>query len=141
MDSYSNPQNPPHLLLFQALLFAGAHSCTHPLVAEDCHAVKSVLFRRASMLYHLRRENDRAQLIQAPFLFTWHVSDGDTVASGPWYWSGVAARVGCGLGAHRKSSLLPHWVSTRYVQTLLVGFFRLRCLFGARDGPAMHCQR
>ncbi|KAJ6267163.1 hypothetical protein PSV08DRAFT_355673 [Bipolaris maydis] len=105
MDSYSNPQNPPHLLLFQALLFAGAHSCTHPLVAEDCHAVKSVLFRRASMLYHLRRENDRAQLIQAPFLFTWHVSDGDTVASGPWYWSGVAARVGCGLGAHRKKEV------------------------------------
>ncbi|XP_014561852.1 hypothetical protein COCVIDRAFT_11691 [Bipolaris victoriae FI3] len=88
--------------------------CTHPLVAKDRHAVKSVLFRRASMLYHLRHATDRAQLIQAAFLFTWHVSDGDTVASGPWYWSGVAARVGCGLGAHRKSSVLPNWVSFMY---------------------------
>lgn len=66
------------------------------------------------MLYHLRHETDRAQLIQAAFLFTWHVSDGDMVASGPWYWSGVAARVGCGLGAHRKSSVLPNWVSSMY---------------------------
>ncbi|KAL2691226.1 hypothetical protein Neosp_001607 [[Neocosmospora] mangrovei] len=105
--SYRTPEKPPPLLLFQAVLMAGAHACSHPLVANNRHAVKHILFRRASMLYHMRHETDRIHLLQAAALFTWHVGDGDTVAGGPWYWSGIAVRIGCGLGAHRRSSQLP----------------------------------
>lgn len=105
--SYRTPDKPPPLLLFQAVLMAGAHACSHPLVANHRHAVKHILFRRASMLYHMRHETDRIHLLQAAALFTWHVGDGDTVAGGPWYWSGIAVRIGCGLGAHRRSSQLP----------------------------------
>lgn len=100
-------QEQPPLLLFQAVLLAGAHVCTHPLVTKDRLVVKNVLFRRASMLFHLRHETARLQLAQAAVLFTWHVSDGDTVASGPWYWNGVAMRIALGLGLHRADKHLP----------------------------------
>ncbi|KAM5385581.1 hypothetical protein ACJZ2D_000780 [Fusarium nematophilum] len=112
--SYRTPDKPPPLLLFQAVLMAGAHACSHPLVANDRHAVKNILFRRASMLYHMRHEADRIHLLQAAALFTWHVGDGDTVAGGPWYWSGIAVRIGCGLGAHRRSSRLPAVEMSQY---------------------------
>lgn len=59
------------------------------------------------MLFHLRHETARLQLAQAAVLFTWHVSDGDTVASGPWYWNGVAMRIALGLGLHRADKHLP----------------------------------
>ncbi|KAF5010719.1 hypothetical protein FDECE_3130 [Fusarium decemcellulare] len=112
--SYRTPDKPPPLLLFQAVLMAGAHACPHPLVANDRHAVKNILFRRASMLYHMRHESDRIHLLQAAALFTWHVGDGDTVAGGPWYWSGIAVRIGYGLGAHRRSSQLPAIEMSQY---------------------------
>ncbi|KAF9775072.1 hypothetical protein IL306_006897 [Fusarium sp. DS 682] len=100
-------QSQPPLLLFQAVLLAGAHVCTHPLVAKDRLVVKNVLFRRASMLFHLRHETARLQLAQAAVLFTWHISDGDTVASGPWCWNGIAMRIALGLGLHRADKHLP----------------------------------
>ncbi|KAH6886238.1 fungal-specific transcription factor domain-containing protein [Thelonectria olida] len=114
LDSYRTPERPPPLLLFQAVLMAGAHACSHPLVANDRHAVKSILFRRASMLYHMRHETDRMHLMQAAALFTWHVGDGDTVAGGPWYWAGIALRIGLGLGAHRFSKHLPQTETSQY---------------------------
>ncbi|KAF2147645.1 hypothetical protein K461DRAFT_298272 [Myriangium duriaei CBS 260.36] len=98
---------PPPPLLYQAVLLAGAHVCSHPLVERDRWLVKAILFRRASMLYHLRRETDRLYLTQAALLFTWHVNDGDTVAGGPWYWSGIAVRLGYGQGTHRHNPSLP----------------------------------
>ncbi|KAK7418508.1 hypothetical protein QQZ08_011218 [Neonectria magnoliae] len=113
-ESYRSPDKPPPLLLFQAVLMAGAHACPHPLVAKDRHAVKNVLFRRASMLYHMRHETDRIHLMQAATLFTWHVGDGDTVAGGPWYWSGIALRIGLGLGTHRQSKHLPQTETSQY---------------------------
>ncbi|KAH6894230.1 fungal-specific transcription factor domain-containing protein [Thelonectria olida] len=96
----------PPLLLYQAVMMAGAHACSHPIVAENRHWLKSVLFRRASMLFHIRHETDRTHLMQAAILFTWYTGDGDTVTGGPYYWSGIASRIGCGLGAHRRGTRL-----------------------------------
>jgi hypothetical protein len=45
--------------------------------------------------------------MQTALLFTWHINDGDTVAGGPWYWSGEAVRIGFGLGMHRYSQEVP----------------------------------
>ncbi|KAL2867398.1 transcription factor domain-containing protein [Aspergillus lucknowensis] len=114
MASYRSSDRPPPLLLFQAVLMAGAHACSHPLVASARHAVKTTLFRRASMLFHMRHETDRAFLMQAAVLFTRHVGDGDTVTGGPWYWSGIAVRIGCGLGMHRQSPTLPPKETSQY---------------------------
>ncbi|EED16988.1 acetamidase regulatory protein, putative [Talaromyces stipitatus ATCC 10500] len=114
LAAYRSKDKPPPLLLFQAVLTAGAHACSHPLVASSRHAVKRTLFRRASMLFHMRHETDRAYLMQAAILFTRHMGDGDTVTGGPWYWSGIAVRIGCGLGMHRYSSTLPPLEASQY---------------------------
>lgn len=114
MEQYRSPDKPPPLLLLQAVLMAGAHACTHHLVANARHAVKTTLFRRASMLFHIRHETDRSQLMQAAILFTRHVGDGDTVTGGPWYWSGIAVRIGSGLGMHRYSPTLPAKETAQY---------------------------
>ncbi|KAH6982181.1 fungal-specific transcription factor domain-containing protein [Ilyonectria sp. MPI-CAGE-AT-0026] len=97
----------PPLLLYQSVMMAGAHACSHPFVARNRHWIKSILFRRASMLFHIRHETDRTHLMQAATLFTWYTGDGDTVTGGPYYWAGVASRIGCGLGAHRRGTALP----------------------------------
>ncbi|KAL5333202.1 fungal-specific transcription factor domain-containing protein [Aspergillus crustosus] len=114
MASYRSQDKPPPLLLFQAVLMAGAHACSHPLVTSARHAVKTTLFRRASMLFHMRHETDRAFLMQAAVLFTRHIGDGDTVTGGPWYWSGIAIRIGVGLGMHRQSPTLPALEISQY---------------------------
>ncbi|KAI1063796.1 hypothetical protein LB506_005405 [Fusarium annulatum] len=123
LTRYRTPDNPPPLLLFQSVLMAGAHACPHPLVATDRHAVQNRLFRRASMLYHMRHESDRMHLLQAAALFTWHIGDGDTVAGGPWYWAGIAVRIGTGLGAHRRSSQLPATEMAQYRRCWWSAFF------------------
>ncbi|KAH7175857.1 fungal-specific transcription factor domain-containing protein [Dactylonectria macrodidyma] len=106
LDGDGQTQKQPPLLLYQSVLMAGAHACSHPVVARDRQRIKSILFRRASMLFHIRHETDRTHLMQAATLFTWHTGDGDTVTGGPYYWSGVATRIGCGLGAHRRGTAL-----------------------------------
>ncbi|EXJ80443.1 hypothetical protein A1O1_08588 [Capronia coronata CBS 617.96] len=110
---YEDPDMPPPLLLFQAVLLAGAHVCDHPLVAESRAVVKGTLFRRASLLFHIRHENDRLHLMQAAMLFTWHLENADTVTSGSYYWLGVACRIGFGMGVHRDVS---HGAATRLPQ-------------------------
>jgi Fungal specific transcription factor domain len=114
LEAYRSKNKPPPLLLFQSVLMAGAHACSHPLVATARHSVKTTLFRRASMLFHMRHETDRAFLMQAAVLFTRQMGDGDTVTGGPWYWSGIAVRIGCGLGMHRHSMTLPPLETSQY---------------------------
>lgn len=122
LEAYQTPSKPPPLLLFQAVLMAGAHACQHPLVARDRHTVQSVLFEKASLLFHARHETNRMHLMQTAILFTWHIGDGDTVSEGPWYWSGVAVRLGCGLGAHRNSSTLPTFEASQYRRSWWTAF-------------------
>lgn len=114
MAAYNSKESPPPLLLFQAVLMAGAHACLHPLVASARHAVKNTLYRRASMLFHMRHETNPVFVMQAAIIFTRHIGDSDTVTAGPWYWSGIAVRIGCGLGTHRHSAILPPMESSQY---------------------------
>lgn len=83
LDAGGKLRKSPPLLLYQAMLLAGAHVCSHPRVKQQRRLLKLVLFRRASMLYHLRHEKDRLHLTQAALLLTWHINDADTVSSGP----------------------------------------------------------
>ena len=104
-DQYADAEKPPPVLLLQAVMLAGAHVCDHPQVAESRAILKGILFRRASMLFHLRHESDRMWLIQAALLFTWHLEDADTVSGGSYYWLGLAHRIGFGMGMHRDLSI------------------------------------
>ncbi|KEF53417.1 uncharacterized protein A1O9_10392 [Exophiala aquamarina CBS 119918] len=110
--SYADPENPPPLLLFQTILLAGAHVCTHPKVAESRSLVRTALFQRAKTLWDLRFENDRVTLVQAALIFSWHIENADTVSANSYYWISVACGIAYGLGMHRNlagssSSLLP----------------------------------
>ena len=122
LQAYRNPNQPPPLLLLQAVLMAGAHACQHPLVSSSRHSVKRILFRRASMLYHIRHETDRIHLMQAATIFTWHIGDGDSITGGPWYWAGIATRIGCGLGCHRRSASLPAAETSQYRRCMWSAF-------------------
>lgn len=112
--SYADPENPPPLLLFQAILLAGAHVCKHPKVAESRSLVRTALFQRAKTLWDLRFENDRVILVQAALIFSWHIENADTVSANSYYWISVACGIAYGLGMHRdlarsSSSVLPQW--------------------------------
>ncbi|OAP53729.1 hypothetical protein AYL99_12101 [Fonsecaea erecta] len=99
---YKDPFNPPPLLLFQAVLLAGAHVCNHPRVANTRQAVKSILYHRVKILFDLRHENNRVHLVQAALLLTWHLEDSDSVSLNSYYWVGVACRIAFGIGLHRN---------------------------------------
>lgn len=122
LDAGGKLRKSPPLLLYQAMLLAGAHVCSHPRVKQQRRLLKLVLFRRASMLYHLRHEKDRLHLTQAALLLTWHINDADTVSSGPWYWSGIALRISCGQGAHRHNHQLPIFERIMYKRSFWCAF-------------------
>ncbi|KAK4941557.1 hypothetical protein LTR10_018576 [Elasticomyces elasticus] len=102
--AYSDLTNPPPLLLFQAVLLAGAHVSQHPNIVSSRSFVKMVLFRRAKALFDLRYENDRMHMVQAALLFTWHFEGADDVSSNAYCWAGIACRTAFGLGMHRNLS-------------------------------------
>lgn len=100
--SYNDQESPPPLLLYQAVLLAGAHSCQHPKIVESRSFVKAVLFQRAKTLWDARFENDRVTLVQAALIFAWHVESADNISAGSYYWVSVACGIAHGLGMHRN---------------------------------------
>jgi transcriptional regulatory protein AMDR len=99
---YNDPTNPPPLILFQAVLLAGAHVCNHPKVVDSRQSVKSILYHRTKLLFDMRYENNRLYLVQAALLLTWYLEDADSVSLNSYYWVGVACRIGFGIGLHRN---------------------------------------
>ncbi|KIW34119.1 uncharacterized protein PV07_00915 [Cladophialophora immunda] len=99
---YNDPNNPPPLIVFQAVLLAGAHVCDHPKVADSRQTVKSILYRRTKLLFDMRYENNRLYLIQAALLLTWYLEDADSVSLNSYHWVGVACRIAFGIGLHRN---------------------------------------
>ncbi|KAK6367424.1 hypothetical protein LTS17_010350 [Exophiala oligosperma] len=103
---YKDPDNPPALVVFQAMLLAAARITDHPQVAASREMTTAVLFKRAKTLFDLRHEHDRVDLIQAALLMAWYTdSSSDTVASNAYYWVGSAVRIAFGMGLHRTASL------------------------------------
>ena len=104
---YKSPDNPPPILLYQAVLLAGAHVSEHPNIVPRRSQVKKVIYRRAKALFDLHYENDRMHVVQAALLFMFYLEGADDICSNVYYWAGVACRVAFGLGMHRdlKTSL------------------------------------
>ncbi|CAK7225625.1 hypothetical protein SCUCBS95973_005929 [Sporothrix curviconia] len=134
-----DPQNPPSLLLLQAILVAGAHVYYKDPDERAVH--KALFFRRSKMLLDARVERNRDTVVQAALLLTWHADGPEDVAANAWHWVGLAARTATGLGMHRDaeaSTLVPHnkrmW---RRVWWLLVASDVLVALQYGRP-PALH---
>lgn len=101
---YADPDNPPPLLLFHAILLAAARISDHPLLAGSRATATTTLHRRARALFNLRYENDRLLLVQAAFLMAGHTENSDTIGANSYHWIGNAVRVAFGLGMHRNGA-------------------------------------
>ncbi|KAK5058895.1 hypothetical protein LTR84_011159 [Exophiala bonariae] len=102
---YEDPDNPPSLIVFQAMLLAAARITNHPQVAACREITTAVFYKRTKTLFDIRHEHDRVDLIQAALLMAWYTESSDTVASNAYYWVGSAVRIAFGMGLHRSASL------------------------------------
>lgn len=103
-----DPQNPPSLLLLQAMLMVGSHASYG---APERQAMEATFFRRAKTLFDARFERNRDVVVQAALLLSWHSDGAEDVAANAWFWVHTAATIALGLGMHRDaepSTLVPH---------------------------------
>ncbi|KAK9778965.1 putative Zn(2)-C6 fungal-type domain-containing protein [Seiridium cardinale] len=102
-----DPQDPPSLLVLQAVLLVGSHVSRE---RPDRDELKSAFFRRAKMLFDARFEWNRDVVVQAALLLTWHSEGVEDVGANSYHWVSVAVRTAFGLGMHRDcgpSTLVP----------------------------------
>jgi transcriptional regulatory protein AMDR len=118
-----DPDDPPPLLVLQAILLVGAHVSRE---GAERKALKALFFRRAKMLLDGRLEKNRDMVVQAALLLTWHSDGTEDIGANAWFWVGIAARTAMGLGMHRDrgASKLTHhdMQSWRRVWWILVQF-------------------
>ncbi|KAK3363830.1 acetamidase regulatory protein, partial [Lasiosphaeria hispida] len=101
-----DPQNPPSLLLLQAILLAGAHA-----LYDSPETMKATFFRCAKSLFDARFERNRDTIVQAALLLSWHADGPEDVAANAWFWIGLTIRTATGLRMHRdagESTIVPH---------------------------------
>ncbi|KKY21689.1 putative acetamidase regulatory protein [Phaeomoniella chlamydospora] len=84
MSQYKSrdPNNPPSLLLLQAILLVGAHVSKSGLERET---LKSMFFRRAKILFDTRFERSRDTIVQTALLMTWHSDGPEDIAANAWF--------------------------------------------------------
>jgi transcriptional regulatory protein AMDR len=106
LKQYSNESadDPPSLLLLQAILLVGAHVS---LGIPERAQLKSVFYRRAKRLFDARFEKNRDIVVRAALLLTWHSDGPEDPGSNSWYWVGIAVRTAIGLGMHRDAAQSP----------------------------------
>jgi hypothetical protein len=79
---YRDPENPPSILLLQAILLAGSRVCSTPSLMDSNGSpipAASLFYRRAKALYNAEYEEDRVTIIQALILMGWHWEDPEKV--------------------------------------------------------------
>ena len=75
MRRYRDPQNPPSLLLLQAVLLAGSRVCKNPRLMDingSSTPAAITFYKRAKALYDANFEDDRLTIIQALILMGWY---------------------------------------------------------------------
>lgn len=106
MRQYRDPNDPPSLLLLQAILLAGSHVCKNPqLMDATGSTIPAALtfYSRTKALYESNYEDDRVTIVQALTLMAWHWdSSVEDVTKNVFYWSRVAIIVAQGSGMHRS---------------------------------------
>jgi Fungal specific transcription factor domain len=75
MRRYADIDNPPSLLLLQAVLLAGSRVCTNPQLMDangSTTPAAMTFYKRAKALYDANYEDDRITIIQALVLMGWY---------------------------------------------------------------------
>ena len=78
MRRYRDNENPPSLLLLQAILWAGSRVCIHPQLIDANGSTTSAarnFYKRAKALYDADYEDDRVAIVQALVLMGWGWDD------------------------------------------------------------------
>lgn len=127
MRRYKDPQNPPSLLLLQAILLAGSRVCNNSKLMDQNGSTipaSTTFYKRAKALYDANYEDDRVTLVQALVLMGWYwegpegqsssamrkfipfvivkLTSTQDVTKNVFYWSRVAILVAQGSGMHRR---------------------------------------
>ncbi|KAH9887140.1 fungal-specific transcription factor domain-containing protein [Xylariomycetidae sp. FL2044] len=105
MRQYRDPQNPPSLLLLQAVLLAGSRVCNNPQLMDangSTTPAALTFYKRAKALYDANYEDDRVTIVQALLLMGWYWEGPEDVTKNVFYWSRVAIIVAQGSGMHRS---------------------------------------
>lgn len=127
MRLYRDNENPPSLLLLQAILLAGSRVCTNPQLIDTNGSTASTalkFYQRAKALYNADYEDDRVTIVQSLVLMGWsregpegkldtdydpsRSSCSDTAPDfmeNGFYWTRIATTVAQGSGMHRRSEL------------------------------------
>ena len=82
LKKYRDPENPPSILLLQAILLAGSRASSTPSLMDVNGSpipAASLFYHRAKALYNLGYEKDRITIIQALILMGWHWEDPEVV--------------------------------------------------------------
>lgn len=75
MRRYRDNENPPSLLLLQAMLLAGSRVCTNPQLMDtngSTTPAAMTFYKRAKALYDANYEDDRVTIVQALILMGWY---------------------------------------------------------------------
>ncbi|KAI8630583.1 fungal-specific transcription factor domain-containing protein [Xylariaceae sp. FL1651] len=105
MRQYRDAQNPPSLLLLQAVLLAGSRVChNQQLMDANGSTTPAALtfYKRAKALYDANYEDDRVTIVQSLLLMGWYWEGPEDVTKNVFYWSRVAIIVAQGSGMHRS---------------------------------------
>lgn len=105
MRQYRDPNNPPSLLLLQAMLLAGSRVCYNPQLMDASGSTTPAamtFYKRAKALYDANYEDDRVTIVQSLILMGWYWEGPEDVTKNVFYWSRVATIVAQGSGMHRR---------------------------------------
>lgn len=105
MRQYRDPNNPPSILLLQAILLAGSRVCNSQALMDANQSTTPAaltFYKRAKALYDANYEDDRVTIVQALVLMGWYWEGPEDVTKNVFYWSRVATIVAQGSGMHRS---------------------------------------
>jgi hypothetical protein len=106
MRQYRDPNNPPSLLLQQAVFLAASRACTNAELMDSSGSTISaatIFYKRAKALYETSYEDDRIAIVQALILMGWYWEEPGKVTKNVFYWNGLAVTIAQGCGMHRNA--------------------------------------
>ena len=102
MNQYRDPENPPSLLLLQAVFLAGSS-----VYKGDAATPSMTFYKRAKALYDTGYEDDRIITVQALVLIGWFWEKSGGDIGEVFYWNGLATTIAQGSGIHRSTQRSP----------------------------------
>lgn len=105
MRQYRDRDNPPSLLLLQAVILAASRVSNNPLLTDSNGSTVTAsctFYKRAKALYDANFETDRVTVVQSLILIGWHWDGVDDVVKNVYYWGRVAIIIAQDTGMHRS---------------------------------------